>query len=112
MSTVAFLSLGSAVAYVSATIVMKRWDAIGHVQSIVLVLIALGAAVALETEALRQARLGHIYVVILGFETCLTAVCAWLLLRETYAAHEVLGLGLVILGVAVTHAGPAVSEAP
>ena len=85
------------------TVAMKYWDAIGNGNAAVLVAIALAAAVFLETEALRQARLGHVLIVILGFETCLALLCAWFLLHETYALHEILGLALIILGVAVAH---------
>lgn len=111
VSLIVLLSLGSAACYVLATIIMKRWGAIGNVEAVVLVTVALAAAVFLETEALRQARLGHVLIVILGFETCLALLCAWFLLREAYAPHEVLGLALIILGVAVAHLTPATGAA-
>ncbi len=103
MSLVVILSLDSAAGYALATVVMNYCDAIGNGNAAVLVAIALVAAVFLETEALRQAR---VLIVILGFETWLALLYAWFLLHETYAPHEVLGLALIILGVAVAHLTP------
>lgn len=71
VSLLVLLSLGSAACYVLATLVIKRWDAIGNIQALVFVTAALAGAVFLETEALRRARLGYVFIVILGFEASL-----------------------------------------
>ena len=100
--TLVLWSLGSAVCYVLATFIMKRWDAIGNVQAVILVAVTLAGAVFLETEALRQARLAYVFILILGFETSLAMLCGWFVLREAYALREMLGLALIIAGVTIT----------
>jgi multidrug transporter EmrE-like cation transporter len=105
-----WLSLGSAACYVMATLVMKRWDAIGSIPGVVLIASALVAAVFLEIEALRRARLGFVFIVILGFEASLALLCGWLLLRESYAPVQFLGLLLIVAGVATTQLAPGADE--
>jgi multidrug transporter EmrE-like cation transporter len=102
MGITVLLSLGSAAGYVVATFVMKHWDAIGSAKAAVFVAAALAGAVLLETEALRQARFAYVAIVILGFESSLALLCGWILLRESYAFHQVLGLLLIVAGVAIT----------
>ena len=97
------LAFGSAVLYVAATYVMKYWDSLGLLTAGLLVFAILSVAVALEVEALRMARLGYVYILILGIECALAALCAALLLRESYASHEVAGLALIAIGIAVVH---------
>jgi multidrug transporter EmrE-like cation transporter len=110
MGTIVLWSLGSAACYVLATFIMKRWDAIGNVQAVIFVAVTLAGAVLLETEALRQARLAYVFILILGFETSLAMLCGWLLLREAYVLREVLGLPLIIAGVAITRLPSAVQS--
>jgi multidrug transporter EmrE-like cation transporter len=110
VSLILSLSLGSAACYVLATLVMKRWDAIGGVPAALLVAAVLSGAVLLETEALRQARLGFVLIVILGFEASLALLCGWLLLRESYSLLGILGLLLIIAGVAIIHLAPAAAD--
>ncbi|HWM31465.1 MAG TPA: hypothetical protein VNO69_07185 [Methyloceanibacter sp.] len=102
MTMMLLWSIGSAVCYVLATLVMKRWDAMGNVQAAILVTAALAGAVLLETQALRQAQLGYVVIIILAFETALALLCGWMLLQESYALREAIGLLLIIAGVAIT----------
>ena len=102
MTMMLLWSIGSAVCYVLATLVMKRWDAMGNVQAAILVTAALAGAVLLETQALRQAQLGYVVIIILAFETALALLCGWMLLQESYAIREVIGLVLIVSGVAIT----------
>jgi multidrug transporter EmrE-like cation transporter len=105
MGITVLLSLGSAAGYVAATFVMKYWDAIGGAKAAVLVCLALAGAVFLETEALRQARFAYVAIIILGFESSLALLSGWILLREAYALREILGLLLIIAGVAIMRLG-------
>jgi multidrug transporter EmrE-like cation transporter len=100
------LPLGSAAAYVVATYVMKQWDGIGSLKAAIFVAAALAGAVFLETEALRRARFAYVAIVILGFESSLVLLCGWLLLHEGYVFRQVLGLSLIVIGVAITHLAP------
>jgi len=97
------LAFGSAVLYVAATYVMKNWDSLGIAYAGLLVFLMVSVAVALEIEALRSARMGYVYILILGIECALAALCAALLLRESYAPHEIAGLALIAIGIAVVH---------
>jgi threonine/homoserine efflux transporter RhtA len=105
LGTTILLSLGSAAGYVAATVIMKYWDAIGGAKAVALIGVALAGAVFLETEALRQARFAYVAIIILGFESSLALLAGWILLREAYALREILGLILIVAGVAVTRAG-------
>jgi multidrug transporter EmrE-like cation transporter len=96
-----FLAFSSALFYIVATYVMKQWSSLGSLTAVTLIIVTLGAAAICEILALRQERLGHIYVLILGIECVLVMVCTWYLLRESYAAHELLGLILIVAGIAL-----------
>jgi multidrug transporter EmrE-like cation transporter len=56
----------------------------------------------LETEALRHARLSHVFIMILGFEASLALLCGWLLFHESYALLEIIGVLLIVVGAAMT----------
>jgi multidrug transporter EmrE-like cation transporter len=96
------LSLGSAAGYVAATFVMKHWDTIGGAKAAIFIGAALAGAVFLETEALRQARFAYVAIIILGFESSMVLLTGWFLLREAYAPREIVGLLLIVAGVALT----------
>lgn len=105
MGSAILLSIGSATGYVTATFIMKYWDVIGSLKAILLIGLALAAAVLLETEALRQARFAYVAIIILGVESSLALVAGWVLLREAYALREMVGLLLIVAGVAITRSG-------
>lgn len=84
---------------------MKYWDVIGSLKAVLLIGLALAAAVLLETEALRQARFAYVAIIILGVESSLALVAGWVLLREAYALREMVGLLLIVAGVAITRSG-------
>lgn len=75
MSLTVILSFGSAACYVLATLAMKRWDAIGIFWALCLIAATLSGVVLLETEALRHARLSHVFIMILGFKASLALLC-------------------------------------
>jgi multidrug transporter EmrE-like cation transporter len=102
MSLIVLLSLGSAACYVLATVAMKRWDAIGVFWALCLIAAALTGAVLLGIEALRHARLSHVFIMILGFEASLALLCGWLFFHESYAFLEIMRLLLIVVGVAMT----------
>jgi drug/metabolite transporter (DMT)-like permease len=108
MTMMLLWSLGSAVCYVLAAFVMKRWDAMGNVQAAILVTAALAGAVLLETQALREAQLSYVVIIILAFEAALALLCGWILLQESYAIREAIGLVLIASGVAITRLPAAV----
>ena len=97
------LALGSAVFYVAATFVMKYWGSLGAASALLLIVITLGVAVLLEVIALREAKLGYLYVVILGIECVLAMAAACWILRESYSPQELMGVALIVVGLAVLH---------
>ena len=66
--------------------------------------LALLAAGALEVAALRNERLGLIYVSILAAEVVIIGVASHVLFKETYSAREIVGVTLVLLGTALAWA--------
>ncbi|MCU4654802.1 hypothetical protein N8I71_18340 [Roseibacterium sp. SDUM158016] len=62
---------------------------------------ALLTAGAFEVFALRQERLGLIYVGILGAEVVFLGALSLLHFDETYSRRELVGIGLVVIGTAI-----------
>jgi multidrug transporter EmrE-like cation transporter len=95
---VALFILGSALCYCAAMTLMKLWDGL----PLVLVGLALGVcivgAVWLEILALRQARLGMVYVAILGAEAVMLALIFRFGFGETFSTREVAGAALIVTG--------------
>jgi multidrug transporter EmrE-like cation transporter len=94
--------LGSAAFYVGAMTLMKLWDALPPVAVGLALAICVVAAVWLEIVALRGARLGMVYVAILGAEAVLLMLVARFGFGEVLAPREWLGVGLILGGVAVS----------
>jgi multidrug transporter EmrE-like cation transporter len=61
-------------------------------------------AVAMEVAALREARLGMVYVAILGAECVMMALVCHFGFGETFSGREVAGAALIVLGTAVAWA--------
>ena len=99
-------TLGSAAFYVLSTYAMKFWNQLGLPMASFFIIATLAVAVVLETLALREARLAYTFILILGFECIIALASAWFFLRESYAPVEALGIALIIIGVALTHAAP------
>ncbi|SLN39520.1 hypothetical protein ROA7450_01879 [Roseovarius albus] len=101
LSPVAILALISAFFYCIAMFAMKSWT---ETSSVVLVL-AIGAALltggAFEMMALKQERLGLIYVGILGAEVVFIGSASLVHFEETYSTREVAGMGIVLIGTAI-----------
>lgn len=96
------LIAASAAAYSVAMIAMKIWGGTGAsvlVVSVVVAAIAVGAVA--EFAALRHARLGMIYVLILGAECMIIAGASVWFFNETFTAREVAGVILIVAGTAL-----------
>ncbi len=71
---------------------------------VIFVLLGLGALV--EMEVLRATRLGQVAVVMLAFEIIMSFVVACIILGEHYTLRELLGIGVIVSGMALLSYGP------
>lgn len=97
--------VGSALFYTASMVAMKFWGQ-GVATPLILGVIVLSVAVGIfmEIEALREERLGMVYVGILAAEVVLVAVASKYLFGESFTAKELVGGGLIVAGTAVAWA--------
>ena len=99
------LIAASAAAYAIAMIALKLWvgNGVSVILAVVVVAAFLVAAVA-ELAALRQERLGVIYVLILGTECLIIAAASVWVFGESFSAREIAGGVLILVGTALAWA--------
>ena len=100
LSTLVLTTL-SAFGYVIAGYFMTLWGRLHAVPVITLITVALIVAVVSEIIVLKNARMGQIYFIILGLECLLVAVFAKLFLSENYTVTELIGLAVIVFGIAI-----------
>ncbi|SMY05974.1 hypothetical protein [Flavimaricola marinus] len=93
--------VASAIFYCIAMVAMKSWWTMPGPLPALLILVPLIGGALLEVIALRQERLGMVYVGILGAEVIIIAAASLLLFNESFSLREVAGLVLVIAGTAL-----------
>jgi drug/metabolite transporter (DMT)-like permease len=71
---------------------------------VIFALLGLGALV--EMEVLRATRLGQVAVVMLAIEIIMSFVVACIVLGEHYTLREILGIGVILTGMAMLSFGP------
>ena len=98
---VAILALTSALFYCVAMVAMKSWAELPSSGLALIIGAALLTAGAFEVFALRQERLGLIYVGILGAEVVILGTVSFLHFDEVYTTRELAGMGLVLIGTAI-----------
>lgn len=99
--SVAFLAVLSAFFYCISMIAMKAY-ASGPQQALLIVIgLALVCAATFEVFALRQERLGMIYVGILAAEVVILGTVSLFQFDETYSYRELAGIAVVLLGTAI-----------
>jgi drug/metabolite transporter (DMT)-like permease len=54
-----------------------------------------------EVEAMKTSRMGAVFIFILCFEAILIALCAVIVLGETYTLREIAGLTVIVAGIAL-----------
>ena len=101
MGSVAILALTSALFYCIAMIGMKLWWSMQSLAVAGLIAAALLVAAVFEIAALREERLGLIYVGILGAEVVILGTVSLLHLGEAYSSREIAGMALVLVGTAL-----------
>lgn len=100
-NSVAILALISAFFYSIAMVAMKSLAEFPNIGLVLIIGAALLTAGAFEVFALRQERLGLIYVGILGAEVIFIGAMTHLYFGESYSARELTGMGLVLVGTAI-----------
>jgi multidrug transporter EmrE-like cation transporter len=96
------LSLISALGYCGAQVAMKYTDRVGVVPAGAAITVMLAGAVYFETAALRLDRVGMVLLMILAFECIIGLLLSWLWFREGYSNREMLGIALMVAGLALT----------
>jgi drug/metabolite transporter (DMT)-like permease len=99
--SVAILALVSAFFYCVAMFAMKSWAELPSMGLALIIGAALLTAGAFEVFALRQERLGLIYIGILGAEVIFLGLVSLLHFDETYTKRELAGMALVLIGTAI-----------
>ncbi len=54
-----------------------------------------------EVEAMKTSRMGAVFIFILCFEAILIALCAVVVLGESYTFREIAGLAVIVAGIAL-----------
>lgn len=90
----------AAVCYVSATFAMKTFSLNASIATAVMIFMLMAAGISVEIIAMGREQLGVLYVLILGLEVSLVVTVSVLLLGESYSAKEILGIMLIIAGIA------------
>lgn len=99
------LAFASALFYVGATLIMKIWGPTAFAIALPAAGLVLLIAAAIEIEALRNAHMGRIFVVIIGFEIIVTMACAMIVVGEAVTIRDLAGVSLLIAGVVVISVG-------
>jgi multidrug transporter EmrE-like cation transporter len=93
--------LGAAACYTAAMVLMKMWGAWSWpLMAAALIAVSVGA-VWFDILALREERLGMIYVSVLAVESLLIAAVAVGLFGESFSTREAAGMALIVAGTAV-----------
>lgn len=100
-NSVAILALISAFFYSIAMVAMKSLADFPSIGLALIIGAALLTAGVFEVFALRQERLGLIYIGILGAEVIFIGAMTHLHFGESYSARELTGMGLVLVGTAI-----------
>lgn len=96
--------VASAACYTVAMLAMKWWGSVPMGTAVPVIVLALLGAVAFEILALRDQRLGLVYVAILGVECVMIAGVSHFVLGESFSAREVAGAALIAAGTALAWA--------
>ncbi len=89
------------VAEVVGTVALKASDGLRHALPVLIVIAGYGVAFVLMAQTLRVMPVGIVYTVWSGVGTAGVVVAGLLLFGETLTAGQVVGIGLVIAGVAL-----------
>lgn len=101
------LALMAAASYLGAALVLKQWSVLPVWIATALVAMCLAAACVFELMALQRARFAEVVVLIIALEVGFALVVSHRMFSEAYGMRELLGLGLLVMGVFVLLTGQA-----
>ena len=96
-----FLSVGAALAFVIGGIFMKLSAGFADLLSSLAIYLCFGLGATFQTIAIGQTNLGGTYIAILGLEAVVTLLVSVWLFKEQQTFPKLLGLGLIVAGVAL-----------
>ncbi|WP_426230425.1 hypothetical protein [Pararhizobium sp. DWP3-4] len=97
------LITGAGFCFMLANLVMKTMGGTPFYVLYPAITITFAAGAYFEVEALKQAQLGYAITFILGCELLLSLAIAILFLGEAYSASNLVGIALVVIGIALLH---------
>jgi small multidrug resistance pump len=107
--TTLLMAIGAALAYTIGGVCMKHSAGLSILAPSLLVYLCFGIGASIQTLLTSQSQLGLSYVLVLGLESILAVIFGALFFQEGYSWQSVLGIALVVAGVAIlrTVASPA-----
>lgn len=93
--------LGAAALYTIAMVLMKMWSAEAALVVAPLIAVAMVLGCWFEIEALREGRLGLVYVMILGAECVMVLAASHVIFGERFTMRETAGAAMIALGAAI-----------
>jgi multidrug transporter EmrE-like cation transporter len=99
------LSAVAAFLFMAATWGMKVLSLSPAWVSLPVVFVLLGLGALIEMEVLRATRLGEVAVLMLALEIIMTFLVAIIILGEQYTLQEILGIGVIVTGMALLSSG-------
>jgi multidrug transporter EmrE-like cation transporter len=95
------MAIAAAIAYTIGGIFMKHSAGLSVLTPSLLVYLCFGLGASLQTLLTHKAQLGVSYILVLGLESVMAALFGAIFFKETYSIPAMLGIGLIVAGVAV-----------
>lgn len=106
-----FLALLAALFYVAAALILKTWAVLPVWLALAGIMAAFSGACVVEMEVLRRARFADVVVLIIAFEVVIAVMLSRPLLGEIYTGRDLVGLVVVVSGLAILLWGAAPQQA-
>jgi small multidrug resistance pump len=95
------MAIAAAIAYTIGGIFMKHSAGLSVLTPSLLVYLCFGLGASLQTMLLAKSELGVSYILVLGLESVMAALFGAIFFKETYSVPAMVGIGLIVAGVAV-----------
>jgi multidrug transporter EmrE-like cation transporter len=95
------MAIAAAIAYSIGGVFMKLSAGFSILIPSLLVYLCFGIGASIQTLLTDQSQLGLSAILVIGIESVLAAGCGMAFFHETYSMPSVMGIGLIVAGVAV-----------
>jgi multidrug transporter EmrE-like cation transporter len=95
------MAMAAAIAYTIGAIFMKHSAGLSVFTPSLLVYACFAIGASLQTLLMAKSQLGVSYILVLGLESVLAALFGAVFFKETYSVPAMLGIGLIVAGVAI-----------